>query len=35
MAQEFMTAPPPEGRPGGPDKRESPDLEGVAGLFNT
>lgn len=32
MAQEFMTAPPPNGRDG--VKRDSPDLTGVAGLFD-
>ena len=39
MAQEFMTAPAPSGAPGGGTnqaggRRDSPDLEGVAGLFN-
>lgn len=32
MAQEFMTAPPSNGRAGG--RRDSPDLTGVAGLFD-
>lgn len=32
MAQEFMTAPPPNGREGA--KRDSPDLTGVASLFD-
>lgn len=38
MAQEFMTAPVPTGPTGATGqtggRRESPDLEGVAGLFN-
>lgn len=38
MQQEFMTAPPPlssSGANGQPDGRNSPDLTGVAGLFDT